>query len=93
RSVHNTRIEQLWYDVTHGFGQKWKKFFMDLEVHDGLNTRLPAYIWLIHHLFLDAINCDAQEWSAAWNSHHLQIRGERSRSPHDMFLFSRIGRG
>ncbi|KAJ7265822.1 hypothetical protein C8J57DRAFT_1069107, partial [Mycena rebaudengoi] len=37
RSVHNTRIERLWYDVTHGFGQKWKKFFTDLEVNHGLN--------------------------------------------------------
>ncbi|KAJ6613120.1 hypothetical protein B0H10DRAFT_1951784 [Mycena sp. CBHHK59/15] len=36
-SVHNTRIERLWYDVTHGFGHKWKKFFTDLEVYHGLN--------------------------------------------------------
>ncbi|KAJ7636764.1 hypothetical protein FB45DRAFT_1138651, partial [Roridomyces roridus] len=88
RSVHNTRIERLWYDVTHGFGQKWKHFFMDLEVHDGLNPRLPAHIWLLHHLFLASIDFDAQEWAAAWNSHDLQIRGERSRSPRDMFTFS-----
>ncbi|KAJ7133871.1 hypothetical protein C8R43DRAFT_1089642 [Mycena crocata] len=93
RSVHNTRIERLWYDVTHGFGHKWKRFFMDLEVHDGLNPRLPAHIWLLHHLFLYAINCDAQEWAAAWNSHHLQIRGERSRSPRDMYLFSMLQDG
>ncbi|KAK6966877.1 nitrite transporter NirC [Favolaschia claudopus] len=26
RSVHNTRIERLWYDVTHGFGKKWKEW-------------------------------------------------------------------
>ncbi|KAF7346893.1 hypothetical protein MVEN_01441500 [Mycena venus] len=42
RSVHNTRIKRLWYDVTHGFGQKWKRFFMDLEVHHGLNPLLPC---------------------------------------------------
>ncbi|KAF7345496.1 hypothetical protein MVEN_01568100 [Mycena venus] len=93
RSVHNTRIERLWYDVTHGFGQKWKRFFMDLEVHHGLNPLLPAHIWLLHHLFLDAINCDAQEWAAAWNSHLLQIRGERSRSPRDMYIFSMLQDG
>lgn len=66
---------------------------MDLEVHNGLNPRLAAHIWLLHHLFLDAINRDAQEWAAAWNSHHLQIRGERSRSPHDMFTFSMLTDG
>ncbi|KAJ7179716.1 hypothetical protein C8R46DRAFT_887972 [Mycena filopes] len=93
RSVHNTRIERLWYDVTHGFGHKWKIFFTELEIHHGLNPLVPAHIWLLHHLFLDAINCDAQEWAAAWNSHHLQIRGERSRSPRDMYLFSMLQDG
>ncbi|KAJ7482749.1 hypothetical protein FB451DRAFT_1338262 [Mycena latifolia] len=93
RSVHNTRIERLWYDVTHGFGQKWKSFFMDLEVNHDLNPRLSAHIWLLHHLFLDAINEDAQEWAATWNSHLLHIRGERSRSPRDMFMFSMLQDG
>ncbi|KAJ7641395.1 hypothetical protein FB45DRAFT_739035 [Roridomyces roridus] len=93
RSVHNTRIERLWYDVTHGFGQKWKTFFTDLEVHHGLNPRLATHIWLLHHLFLTAINTDAQEWAESWNSHNLQIRGERSRSPCDMFLFSMVQDG
>ncbi|KAJ6531693.1 hypothetical protein B0H10DRAFT_1861097 [Mycena sp. CBHHK59/15] len=93
RSVHNTRIERLWYDVTHGFGHKWKKFFIELEVHEGLNPRLTAHIWLLHHLFLDSINHDAQEWASAWNSHNLQIRGEHTRSPRDMFLFSMLQDG
>ncbi|KAJ7882207.1 hypothetical protein B0H14DRAFT_3756899 [Mycena olivaceomarginata] len=88
RSVHNTRIERLWYDVTHGFGQKWKKFFTDLEVHHGLNPQIPAHIWLLHHLFLEQITADAQEWAEAWNSHHLTLRGERDRSPRDIFFFS-----
>ncbi|KAJ6514803.1 hypothetical protein C8R47DRAFT_961413 [Mycena vitilis] len=93
RSVHNTRIERLWYDVTHGFGQKWKHFFMDLEVHHALNPLVPSHIWLLHHLFLADINRDAQEWAAAWNSHQLQIRGERARSPRDMFMFSMLQDG
>ncbi|KAJ6459367.1 hypothetical protein C8R47DRAFT_987469 [Mycena vitilis] len=93
RSVHNTRIERLWYDVTHGFGQKWKKFFMDLEVHHGLNPQVPAHVWLLHHLFLHHINADAQEWAEAWNSHHLNLRGERNRSPRDIFLFSMLQDG
>ncbi|KAJ7206953.1 hypothetical protein C8J57DRAFT_1441190 [Mycena rebaudengoi] len=87
-SVHNTRIERLWYDVTHGFGQKWKKFFTDLEVNHGLNPTVASHIWLLHHLFLPAINTDAQEWADAWNSHSLNIRRERARSPRDIFLFS-----
>ncbi|KAJ7185191.1 hypothetical protein C8R46DRAFT_817384, partial [Mycena filopes] len=93
RSVHNTRIERLWYDVTHGFGQKWKNFFHDLEINHGLNPRSPGDIWLLHHLFLTSINEDALEWAEAWNSHKLQIKGERKRSPRDMFLFSMVQDG
>ncbi|KAJ7828422.1 hypothetical protein B0H13DRAFT_2240860 [Mycena leptocephala] len=59
--VHNKHIERLWYDVTHSFGQKWKKFFTILEVHNGLNSQVPAHIWLLHHLFLHHINADAQD--------------------------------
>ncbi|KAJ7182536.1 hypothetical protein C8R43DRAFT_868721 [Mycena crocata] len=93
RSVHNTRIERLWYDVTHGFGQKWKNFFTDLEINHGMNPSRPAHIWLLHHLFLASINADAHEWAQAWNSHSLQIRGERTRSPRDMFLFNMLQDG
>ncbi|KAJ7331348.1 hypothetical protein DFH08DRAFT_916458 [Mycena albidolilacea] len=37
RSVNNTRIERLWYNVTHGFGFKWKTFFIDLTINHGLD--------------------------------------------------------
>ncbi|KAJ7754330.1 hypothetical protein DFH07DRAFT_868568 [Mycena maculata] len=93
RSVNNTHIERLWYDVTHGFGFKWKSFFLDLEVNHGLNPSIDVHIWLLHHLFLHCINDDAQEWAESWNSHDLQIRGERTRSPRDIFLFSMIQDG
>ncbi|KAF8137870.1 hypothetical protein K438DRAFT_2120177, partial [Mycena galopus ATCC 62051] len=36
---------------------------------------------------------DAQEWAEAWNRHDLQICGERTRSPHDIFLFSQLQDG
>lgn len=93
RSVHNTRIERMWYDITHGFGMKWKNFFLDLEVNHGLNPQSSDDRWLLHHLFLHCIQEDADEWTQAWNSHKLQIRGERERSPRDMFLFSMIQDG
>ncbi|EDR10741.1 uncharacterized protein LACBIDRAFT_324608 [Laccaria bicolor S238N-H82] len=31
--------ERMWYDITHGFGMKWKNFFLDLEVNHGLNPQ------------------------------------------------------
>jgi hypothetical protein len=93
RSVHNIRIERLWCDVTQGFGAKWKRFFQDLEVHNGLIVDRNAHIWLLQHLFLAAINMDAEEWANAWNNHSLSFRGERQRSPADMYMFGMIQNG
>ncbi|KAJ7026248.1 hypothetical protein C8F04DRAFT_966551 [Mycena alexandri] len=93
RSVHNTRIERLWYDVTHGFGKKWKVFFLDLEANHGLNPTRPGHIWLLHHLFLASVNRDAQDWAEAWNSHQLTVRRQRERSPRDLFLFGMLREG
>ncbi|KAL7279789.1 hypothetical protein ACG7TL_002586 [Trametes sanguinea] len=93
RSVHNTRIERLWYDVTNAFGKKWKLFFLELERQHGLNTTIPAHIWLLHHLFLVAINQDASEWADAWNAHPLSLPGGGARSPRDMFIFGMLEHG
>lgn len=93
RSVHNVRIERLWYDVTMGFGAKWKKFFIMLEVEHGLRPDSPAHIWLLHHLFLPAIRTDATEWVKMWNSHKISGSRQRERSPEDMFVFGMIEYG
>ncbi|KAJ7886079.1 hypothetical protein B0H13DRAFT_1580507, partial [Mycena leptocephala] len=93
RSVHNTRIEHLWYDVTRGFGKKWKVFSINLKTNHGLNPTRPGHIWLLHHLFLSAINRDARDWAEAWNSHQLTVRRQRERSPRDLFLFGMLREG
>lgn len=93
RSVHNVRIERLWRDLTEGLGAKWKNFFYSLEFHDGLDRDSDSHMWLLHHLFLDDINREAQAWAGAWNDHVLTIRGERQRSPKDIFFFGMIEKG
>lgn len=93
RSVHNTRIERLWFDVTRGFGQVWKNLFVDLETHHGLNPRNQMHIWLLHHLFLNAIRFDAKMWVDGWNSHVMQLSGQRNASPREMFIFSMVEDG
>ncbi|KAI5887565.1 uncharacterized protein SCHCODRAFT_02671562 [Schizophyllum commune H4-8] len=93
RSVHNTRIERLWYDVTRGFGRKWKDFFHVLEEEAGLDPHDRGHIWLLHHLFLDAINADALAWAEAWNSHKLRQDDSPPRSPSHMFFFSQMRDG
>ncbi|KAK1222943.1 hypothetical protein PQX77_014220 [Marasmius sp. AFHP31] len=93
RSVHNIRIERLWRDVTMGFGIKWYNFFHDLEAHHGLSHDNDAHIWLLHRLFHTAIDEDAMDWAGAWNSHSLQLRDRRDRSPRDIFFFGTLQEG
>ena len=82
RSKHNTRIERLWYDTTEGYSQKWKNFFYELETHCRLNPESTWHIWLLHFLFIGAIQEDAQEWVSMWNNHTMQIRGMSCHSHH-----------
>lgn len=84
--MHNIRIERLWLDVTNGFGAKWKELFRQLEALYGLNTDHDAHIWLLHHLFLEAINCDAEQWAASWNHHVVSRRGDRHMTPAQMYI-------
>jgi hypothetical protein len=93
RSVHNTRIERLWYDMTEGFGRKWKELFYELEDHHGLNALSPSHIWLLQTLFLPAINEDALAWAEVWNSHKIQLDGERRKSPRQLFMVHSITDG
>ncbi|TFK81290.1 hypothetical protein K466DRAFT_502390 [Polyporus arcularius HHB13444] len=93
RSVHNTRIEHLWFDVTSGFGAKWKTFFLELEQACGLDSDIAQHLWLLHHLFLHALNEDAQEWVESWNAHHLHIRKEEVASPRKLFTFGMVRHG
>lgn len=93
RSVHNSRIERLWFDFTQALGAKWHSFFMNLEHNYGLNQDNPGHIWLLHHLFLHLINNEAQEWAEAWNAHTMEIRGGPDCSPRDMFLFGMLQDG
>ncbi|KAI0040931.1 hypothetical protein FA95DRAFT_1502103 [Auriscalpium vulgare] len=93
RSVHNIRIERLWVDVTAGFGKKWKEFFRGLEAYDNLNLELDPHIWLIHHLFLPAINEDAETWANTWNAHILSRRGQTHEAPRDMYTHGTVIHG
>lgn len=77
-SVHNTRIERLWYDVTSGFGQKWKNVFIELETHCHLNASDRCHLWLLHFLFKAAINQDTSDWVQTWNHLIMQIKGKPS---------------
>ncbi len=72
-------------DVTSGFGKKWKLFFQHLELHYAFNLDNEFHLWLLHFLFLERINGDAQAFIASWNFHTLSSRTQAYRTPTDMY--------
>ncbi|KAJ7060659.1 hypothetical protein C8F01DRAFT_988416 [Mycena amicta] len=93
-SVHNIRIERLWVDWTKDVGKTWGAFFCDLEVYGGLTVENPAHLWLLHHLFLNALNDYATSWVQAWNSHKMRMEaGEPKQLPWEMFTFGMLKYG
>jgi hypothetical protein len=52
-------------------------------------------MWLLHTLFLPALNRDINEWVAAWNNHPMQLpAGERNgQSPREQFFFGMVTNG
>lgn len=71
--------------MTKQVGLKWKGFFEDLEFHHGFDPNNPCHIWLLHLLFLSMINNEINFFIENWNHHRLQIQGETSCSPIDLF--------
>jgi hypothetical protein len=63
---------------------------MDLELSHGLDPDFDEHMWLLHYLFLDAVNHDAVTWAESWNRHSLRHRYQRQRSPRDIFFFDSI---
>ncbi|KAF5365121.1 hypothetical protein D9757_015508 [Collybiopsis confluens] len=93
RSVHNTRIERLWADVTIGVGDTWHQRFTELEVSHDLQINNPNHLWLLHHLFLPTINFHLQVWARSWNFHPIAIRNSSNQRPEEMFGFGMLLHG
>ncbi|KAH6908520.1 hypothetical protein BKA70DRAFT_1103473 [Coprinopsis sp. MPI-PUGE-AT-0042] len=91
-SVFNTRIERLWLEVGTQFARAWRAFFYLLERRHLLDRGDKTHLWLLHHLFLDSINEDCQEFEATWNAH--PISGEaHGHSPDDLMLLGQLEHG
>lgn len=87
------RIERLWVDVTAQVGATWADRFTLLELSHGLDINNNNHIWLLHLLFLPAINAQLNFFAESWNQHRIQIRDGPNRSPADMFGFDMFVHG
>ncbi|KAJ7234973.1 hypothetical protein C8J57DRAFT_1439477 [Mycena rebaudengoi] len=68
-------------------------FFNRLERCHHLDVDRPEYLWLLHSLFLDAINEDCKEFQTNWNSHPMAGHETHEKSPNDMRLLGQARLG
>jgi hypothetical protein len=72
----------LWVEVGSQFARQWRAFFMRLERIHLLNAKDPTQLWLLHLLFLDEINADAEEFRQEWNLHPIRgVQTTKNQSP------------
>ncbi|KAH0836635.1 hypothetical protein J3R83DRAFT_8353 [Lanmaoa asiatica] len=83
-STHNSRIERLWVEVGTQFARRWRAFFTRLEHQHMLNPQIPSHLWLLHTLFLDAINEDSLSFRLDWNCHPINGPDTNNKSPQDL---------
>ncbi|KAJ7223353.1 hypothetical protein GGX14DRAFT_352040, partial [Mycena pura] len=93
RSTRNTRIERLWVEVGTQFARRWRAFFTRLGRLHGLDRKAPAQLWLLHQLFLPALNEDCNEFQEEWNLHPISGRMSNNQSPADMRFLGQTTEG
>lgn len=76
----------MWVEVGTHFVRRWRAFFTRLERMHHLDAENAVHRWLLHTLFLGAINDDCCDFSDTWNAHPMDGAGTQNRSPDVSFL-------
>ncbi|KAJ7468189.1 hypothetical protein FB451DRAFT_1369188 [Mycena latifolia] len=92
-STRNTCIERLWVEVGSQFARRWRAFFTRLGRLHRLDRKNPIHLWLLHQLFLQAINDDCLEFQEEWNLHPISGRTTNDQSPADMRFLGQTTEG
>eukprot|EP00118_Oscarella_pearsei_P017379 m.171674 g.171674 ORF g.171674 m.171674 type:complete len:202 (+) comp39068_c0_seq1:915-1520(+) len=83
RSVHNQRIERLWYDVRAGVLSFFRGIFFHLEDENFLDPSDELDLYALHYVCLPRINRHLDEWRNAWARHTISGVG---RSPMQLWI-------
>jgi hypothetical protein len=68
-------------EVGTQFARRWRGFFARLERLHSLDVEKPHHLWLLHCLFLDAINADCEDFQSQWNAHPIRGPDTNDKSP------------
>ena len=68
-SVHNQRIERLWLDVKRLVFRRFQAIFYLMEEEELRDPLNDAHLFVLHLVFLPAVNNGLDELQADWNNH------------------------
>ena len=89
RSVHNSRIERLWRDVTRSVSSSFIELFHELEQQGYLNPDNDTDLFALHFVFIPRINRALEQFTAAWNNHRLST--ENNLTPIQLYTVYSVG--
>ena len=80
----------MWVEVGTQFVRRWRGFFSRLERLHSLDVEKPEHLWLLHSLFLNAINTDCEDFQAEWNAHPIRGPDTNDKSPQVRDLYQEL---
>ena len=86
-SVHNQRIERLWYDVWKSVTQVYYRLFYYMEDIGILNPLDERHLFALHYIFIPRLCSSLAIFSEGWNNHTLSSSG---RTPLQLYTQGRI---
>jgi hypothetical protein len=84
RSVHNSRIEQLWRDVFQSCTVLYYNIFQCLEDQALLNVDNNIHLFCLKYVFLPRIKQSLVMFQEAWNNHPLS--SEHCSTPNQLWI-------
>ena len=69
KSVHNQRIEHLWYDVNWVIVSHFLSIFLFLEHSGILDPTDEVHLFCIHLVYIPLINNAINQFIGQWNNH------------------------
>ncbi|XP_059371194.1 uncharacterized protein zgc:174680 [Carassius carassius] len=78
KSVHNQRIERLWFDVWSAVSCKYYEILHTMEEERVLDLSDELHLFCVHYAILPRLKSDLKGFTGSWNNHPIRTEGNLS---------------